>query len=233
MCDADVDIKKINEHGTYLPYFGYSVISMCKLTPKLLELYDIVSTSPIAKYIQPLNVTTYHMTIYNIWSEHEEFYPYQTKWGKQPKRELNSMNKIMQPELFKIAEKIKKYDDLNLIEVRAMRIKEGKTHLKITVEVASAEQSLKLKDFRSWCYQNFDKSDSKLRFHITLGYFRTKRTEDLSSEYKKLELWILSNIPTMQVLVPTPMLFTTMENFIPFLEVYKENGSVKKIKREL
>ena len=69
--------EKIDEKGNNIPYYSYSVISMCESTPKLEELYHVFKSSPMRKYYMPLNFTTYHMTVFNIWNQMEKFYTYQ------------------------------------------------------------------------------------------------------------------------------------------------------------
>lgn len=214
---------KIDQQGHYLPFYGYSIISMCELTPVLEELYHVLKTSPIAKYYEPLHYSTYHMTVYNIWHEKEKFYPYQHKLngGEQPNNRLNYMTELMKPVLFKMDDKIKEFPELASIHLNGFKIlrRPHPSSLIITVNVASVEQDSNLQNLRYWCKENFDKSDSDYIFHITLGYNFREIEEDLEPACKKLDEWIQSNIPTIVLTKPTPMVFTSMETFIPYLQV--------------
>lgn len=224
-------MTKIDQHGHYLPFYGYSIISMCELTPKLEELYHVLKASPIAKYYEPLHYSTYHMTVYNIWHEKEKFYPYQYKLnnGKQPNKELDNMTELMKPALFKMDEKINEFSKFDSIHLNGLKIlkRPNRSSLIITVDIASPEQHSNLQHLRYWCKENFDKSDSDHIFHITLGYNFKEINEDIEPEWKKLEDWIKSNIPSIVLSKPIPMLFTSMETFIPYLKVYQEHSKME------
>lgn len=219
---------KIDSKGNYLPFYGYSMISMCEQNPKLIELYYILKSSPIGKYFEPLNYSTYHMTIFNIWSEREKFYPYQMSGGK-PKRELCAMNAIMKPVLFRMLEKMKEYPDLNTITLKNVKVyirPRGST-LVLTVDVASDQQNEQIKNFRLWCERQCNKSDSNLRFHITLGYVFKEVNEDIEPACRQLDEWIKNNIPMIIIGKPTPMVFTSMETFIPYHQAFKKRDTME------
>jgi len=219
---------KIDSKGNYLPFYGYSVISMCEQNPKLIELYYILKASPLAKYFEPLNYSSYHMTIFNIWSERETFYPYQMSGGK-PKRELSVMNTIMKPVLFRMVEKMKEYPDLNTITLKnvKMYIRPRGSTLVLTVDVASDQQNEQIKNFRLWCEKQCNKSDSNLRFHITLGYVFKEVNEDIEPACRQLDEWIKNNIPRIIIGKPTPMVFTSMETFIPYHQAFKKRDTME------
>ncbi|CAC5370625.1 unnamed protein product [Mytilus coruscus] len=187
---------------------------MCDITPKLIELYKVFNSPPISKYFKPLNYTTYHMTIYNIWNQREKLYPYQIdQSGRAQKREFNTMNDVMKPVLLKMASKIKEFKDLNEMQVTVSKIKRTSTGIVISVQLASSVQIAQIKSLRSWCAANFYNDDAKLKFHISLGYLYKNVEEDLSQPIHKLEEWIKENIPVIVVRRPTPTIFLSMENF--------------------
>jgi len=219
---------KIDSKGNYLPFYGYSMISMCEQNPKLIELYYILKASPLAKYFEPLNYSSYHMTIFNIWSEREKYYPYQMSGGK-PKRELSVMNTIMKPVLFRMVEKMKEYPDINTITLKNIKVyirPRGST-LVLTVDVASDQQNEQIKNFRLWCEKQCNKSDSNLRFHITLGYVFKEVNEDIEPACRQLDEWIKNNIPRIIIGKPTPMVFTSMETFIPYHQAFKKRDTME------
>ena len=219
---------KIDSKGNYLPFYGYSMTSMCEQNPKLFELYYILKSSPIGKYFEPLNYSTYHMTIFHIWSEREKCYPYQMSGGK-PKRELCAMNAIMKPVLFRMLEKMKEYPDLNTITLKnvKMYIRPRGSTLVLTVDVASDQQNEQIKNFRLWCERQCNKSDSNLRFHITLGYVFKEVNEDIEPACRQLDEWIKNNIPMIIIGKPTPMVFTSMETFIPYHQAFKKRDTME------
>ena len=219
---------KIDSKGNYLPFYGYSMISMCEQNPKLIELYYILKASPLAKYFEPLNYSSYHMTIFNIWSEREKYYPYQMSGGK-PKRELSVMNTIMKPVLFRMVEKMKEYPDHNTITLKNIKVyirPRGST-LVLRVDVASDQQNEQIKNFRLWCEKQCNKSDSNLRFHITLGYVFKEVNEDIEPACRQLDEWIKNNIPRIIIGKPTPMVFTSMETFIPYHQAFKKRDTME------
>lgn len=219
---------KIDRKGNYLPFYGYSMISMCEQNPKLIELYYILKSSPIAKYFEPLNYSTYHMTIFNIWYEAEKFYPYQMLGGK-PKRELGAMNTIMKPVLFRMVEKMKEYPDLNTITLKNVKlyIRPRGSSLVLTVDVASEQQNEQIQNLRLWCEKQCNKSDANLRFHITLGYVFKEVNEDIEPACRQLDEWIKNNIPRIIIGKPTPMVFTSMETFIPYHQAFKKRHTME------
>ena len=165
--------------------------------------------------------------MYNIWEEREKMHPYQiNKWtGKEPARELETMNTIMKPVLFKIGDKIAEFPELDSIYVDNLKVyrKPNGSGIVINVDLSSSKQRQMVKDFRKWCADNFDKSDSKLRFHVSLGYFYKEVKEDLEPELTKLQDWITKNIPYIKVRKPTPVLFTSMEKIIPYYGAFQEH----------
>ncbi|CAG2238696.1 unnamed protein product [Mytilus edulis] len=208
-----VKIDKIDELGNYVPFLAYSIISMCDITPKLIELYKVFNSSPISKYYKPLNYTTYHMTVFNLWNQREKLYPYQVdQSGRAPKsRDSITLNHVMKPAFFKMANKIKEFKDLNEIHVSVSKIKRTSTGIVMDVQLMSSVQIGQIKSLRSWCVDNFYNSDAKLKFHISFGYLYKKVEEDLTQPIFKLEEWIKENIPDIVVRRPSPTIFLSGE----------------------
>ena len=94
----------------------------------------------------------------------------------------------------------------------------AKSSIRCDVVISDQNQLEQLKKVRSWCADNYDKSDSDLKFHITLGYKFKEIKEDLEPACNELQEWINCNIPKTVISKPTPMMFNSMENFIPYPE---------------
>ncbi len=66
---------KINAEGEYLPFYGYTSVSMLssKTSSVLQNIEQLISQTIIGKYYSPLPHTTYHMTlfIYIVWLLHQ------------------------------------------------------------------------------------------------------------------------------------------------------------------
>ncbi|CAC5370618.1 unnamed protein product [Mytilus coruscus] len=182
---------------------------MCDKTPKLIELYKVFNSSPISKYYKPLNYTTHHMTVYNIWNQRENLHPYQIDQNvRTPIRESTAMNGVMKPVLLKMANKIREFKDINEIEVTVSKIRKTSTAVSISVHIRIPMQKAKINSLRTWCAANFYNDDAKLKFHIGLGYLYRNVEEDLIQPIHKLEEWIQENIPVIVVRRPTPTLFS-------------------------
>ncbi|CAC5370614.1 unnamed protein product [Mytilus coruscus] len=210
-------IDKIDYYGNYIPFLAYSIISMCDITPKLIELYNVFNSSPISKYYKPLNYTTYHMTVYNIWNQREKLHPYQIdQSGRAPKRELTEMNGVMKPALLRMANTIRELKDINEIQVTVSKIRKGSSVVSLRVNIRNPMQKAQINRLRSWCAANFYNDDAELKFHISLGYLYREIEEDLNLPIHELEEWIKENIPVIVVRRPSPTIFLSMENFMPY-----------------
>ncbi|CAC5370616.1 unnamed protein product [Mytilus coruscus] len=181
-------IDKIDIFGNYIPFLAYSIISMCDITPQLIELYNVFNSSPISKYYKPLNYTTYHMTVYNIWNQREKLHPYQIdQSGRAPKRELTEMNGVMKPALLRMANTIRELKDINVIQVTVSKIRKGSSVVSLRVNIRSPMQRVHINSLRSWCAANFYNDDAELKFHISLGYLYKEIEGDLNYRYMNLK----------------------------------------------
>lgn len=217
-----MDHDKIDSNGRYLPIFGYSIISMCEITPKLAELYDVFKASRIAKYFQPLPLDSYHMTVYNIWYEAEPFYPYMVKLanGATPVKDADAMNKLMKPALDKMSEKINTYSSFEKMKLNNFKVVTNPNSITIYVDIKDPEQNSDIQSLRQWCGEQFDKTDADLRFHVTLGYLFKEITSDLIEDISQFQKWVDENLTDFLVEKPLPMCFRSMEKFVPYTLVY-------------
>ncbi|VDH93291.1 Hypothetical predicted protein [Mytilus galloprovincialis] len=154
-----------------------------------------------------------------MWSQRRPFYPYQMdQSGRAPKREYHAMNGVMKPALLKMANKIMETKDINDIQVTFSKIRKGSTVVSVRVDIRVPKQKAQINSLRKWCASNFYNSDADLKFHISLGYLYKDIEEDLSLPIHELEEWIKENIPVIVVMRPSPTIFLSMENFMPYNE---------------
>ena len=72
--------RKINNQGEYLPFHGYSAISMCDPDQPIHQAEVFIRSSKLSQYFSPLPSTSYHMTIYNIWCIRQKPIPPLQRW---------------------------------------------------------------------------------------------------------------------------------------------------------
>ncbi len=89
---------KINAEGEYLPFYGYTSVSMLssKTSSVLQNIEQLISQTIIGKYYSPLPHTTYHMTLFNIYCMASSPIPPVQRWTLE-----NKENKI--PEKIMVA----------------------------------------------------------------------------------------------------------------------------------
>jgi len=58
--------KKVNDDGSYRPFFGYTVVADLKDNLPSIE-ESILKSDVLKKYFSPLPTDSYHMTVFNIW----------------------------------------------------------------------------------------------------------------------------------------------------------------------
>ena len=76
--------KKVRVNGEYAPFYGWTVVAMvdsaCDL--KFIENY-LTHHQVLREYFSPLPSSSYHMTVYNIWSNGSMLLPHQDRFLQQ------------------------------------------------------------------------------------------------------------------------------------------------------
>lgn len=63
--------KKVNTDGTYRDFYGYTTVSMLKEDLSSIENF-IRDSDILSKYFSPLPSSSYHMTVFNVWSQYQK-----------------------------------------------------------------------------------------------------------------------------------------------------------------
>lgn len=184
---------KINEDGSYIPFFGWSVISEVKNDLKFLENY-LIYNNHIKNHFTPLPSSSYHVTLYNIWCISDNLLECQ-------KKELNNYSIEKQQILLKKTRNDNYFNhnrcmDNLLYKLHSCIIKE-KWHKKVELEfdkvyyngstIGISFKSTKhidyLDNIRSKMINLCKKDDNMRRYHITLAYQYKSFNEDYGEDY--------------------------------------------------
>lgn len=74
---------KITIGGVYLPFYGWSVVSMVKDNALCFLEAEIKGSSILSKYFSALPATSYHVTICNIWSNGRPLLAHQERFLRE------------------------------------------------------------------------------------------------------------------------------------------------------
>ena len=72
---------KINTNGEYRNFYGWTVISMVENDLKFIE--NFIKNSMLKNYFSALPSSSYHMTVYNVWSNGRKLLPHQKDFIKK------------------------------------------------------------------------------------------------------------------------------------------------------
>ncbi|CAH1776007.1 unnamed protein product [Owenia fusiformis] len=196
-----INKKKINSKGEYLPFYGYTIIAKCRENQGLEKLKDFIQTSSLRMYFSPLPVSSYHMTIYDVWSVSKRpvIAPVQ-KWMDEHGITKIDNSKLLPPdamrETLQRAQKLAQEMLPKSIKVRPkmdpygrpIRILES-----MLVEIMEEKDQKMVDKFRDTCSEIFGHKDERLigRLHITLVYQYRKvppqEIDAISNDLQKLE----------------------------------------------
>lgn len=85
---------KVNTDGTYRNFYGYTTISMLKDDLSSIEKF-IADSEILSKYYAPLPSSSYHMTVFNVWSQTRKELPMFRKFlDEREKAREKFINKI-------------------------------------------------------------------------------------------------------------------------------------------
>ncbi len=164
---------KINAEGEYLPFYGYTSVSMLssKTSSVLQNIEQLISQTIIGKYYSPLPHTTYHMTLFNIYCMASSPIPPVQRWTLE-----NKENKI--PEKLWLPEDVLKIKHIKALDC----LRKLPSHLKITnlefyykkglgVWVTLDEESVNaVTNLRKEFSKIYEHDDANLKLHITFAY---------------------------------------------------------------
>ena len=185
---------KINTDGTYRQFYGWTVISMVKNDMSILKNY--LCSNPILKeYFSPLCVSSYHITIYNIWSNGVKLLPAQKKnllGNDIPKLEELSLegyfnlNNCIDELLYKLYYKVSKVK-WSSIELTVEKV--YFTRGTIGISFILSNEMVKMNEIREILTNTCEKEDGMGMYHMTLGYVFKDMSEDLERIQKEVSIF--------------------------------------------
>ncbi|CAH1795302.1 unnamed protein product [Owenia fusiformis] len=219
-------LQKINEKGEYLPFYGYTCIAMCKNNDQLKDLERFIASSTLKKYFSPLPVSSYHMTLYNIWCHKDSLIPPIMQWmNRTGVNDLNSSYWLPKEALhteLESADNLAK-NKLSEISVKVIpKLEFRSPHLTLFVDILGRQDKDKVDQFRNECTKIFGHDDDALMqigYHITLAYqYEEVEEEDITQynkDIQKLESMI-KNLGVIRLKKGGVYVFPSMEKFIPY-----------------
>ena len=169
---------KIDTEGNYLPFYGWSVISMVLSDLKIFENI-IKQNSVLNKYFSALPSSSYHMTLYNIWANHSPLISHQLKnlinsydietiniFEKNSKFGFFNPNGCINDLLYKLQYYCKDTWDQNTFKIDAIEFT-GNTLQFSLIKSPSFDNVDKV---RNKMKVIADKDDGMQKYHITLAY---------------------------------------------------------------
>lgn len=191
--------RKINEQGEYLPFYGYTSVSMLETADQpetnivessLLEtspasasqkekttsfslksIEDFIRESSIGKYYSPLPHETYHMTLFNIYAMASKPIPSVERWVTNEDETIPET--VWLPEEVLNIQHIRASDALRKLP-RKLKIKDLKFYYKkggIGVWVTLDKEHEKyVTNLRKDFAEIYEHGDENLKLHITFAY---------------------------------------------------------------
>ena len=226
--------SKINCDGTYRKYCGWSVVSDSQTDLKFIYNY-ISKNNVLKKYISPLPSESYHVTLYNLWSNGVSLLPEQIKVCNKMLEEVdvdkigdlkNQLQKESKTTLFNPNGCLDKMF-VNLQEICNEKDEEwvltvDKVYYNRTsVGIMFKHNNLKKIDkIRNKMVKYLDSNRHNPVYHLTLAYHYTLQIpENFETEIKILNL-LLEN-QTITLKKPNVVQFTDMLKFTPVFGNFK------------
>ncbi|XP_059146571.1 uncharacterized protein LOC131934547 [Physella acuta] len=181
---------KISPDGHYLPFYGYTIVSMLTDRYELNQIYDsIKNTKFLSKFLTPLPISSYHVTIYDIFTQRKIPLKYTSDLASSMKLSQNSG--ALKTDLLAaqyICDKIQ-----GGITFKPKNIVFGDGPGRPFIVEGEISNLKELNSARDMFTSLFDKDDSARIYHMTLGYVHSVVTDhDKAVIMKELqELWQL------------------------------------------
>lgn len=228
--------QKINQNGEYLPFYGYTAISMIEVPSNLRtssvmteclnymscleKIENFIKTSFIKKYYSPLPHLTYHMTLFNIYCMASTPIPSVSRWVEKENETIPT--NVWLPEDVLQIQNIKARDVLRKLPV--LKIKDLELYYKkglgvwITLEKDHEDV---VSDTRKELAKIYEHEDNNLKLHLTFAYLFKKLTFDNEVEQKALKKDLQTLIHLIQPLKNCILshhniyLYNSMTNYFP------------------
>ena len=219
---------KISTTGEYLPFYGWSIISMVSNDLKIVENY-ISKHQIIRKYVSALPSSSYHMTLYNLWSNGQPLLPQQLRCLKRiaPEQMKTFVEDSKKYELFNphgcINELLyKMYFEMNQDKWEPKKITIKKVFFNgnaIRMSLQQPENTfVQINNNREKLAQMAEVEDGMGSYHITLAYkYKDLNQEDLTILNNEVEIInLLLENQTVTLERPMVCYFDNMTEFKPF-----------------
>lgn len=192
---------KVNHQGKYTPFHGWTVISELKEHLGFIEHY--IRNSTMGKYFTSLPADSYHMTLYNIWSE--ACPPLKNK--NKDKDNIYRLLEQMQAEIDK-----QSWKDFQLFHSQILYT--GKI---LAITFTASDNFTQANNIRNKMTMAAFTEDNMLYYHITLAYQYKNIPEEEATCLNK-ELSILNSMLSNKVYTlekPFVAKFDDMTKFTP------------------
>lgn len=220
---------KIGKNGSYRKFYGWTIISNIKYDLKFIENF-ISNNRVLSLYFSALPSSSYHMTIYNLWSNGSKLLEVQKKvidmeTNPVKKEKLmrnsrsvgyfnpnNCMNK-----LFYDIHSVCKFHGWNSVKLTVKEVLfTGNT---IRIVLREADNNPIINNLRNKLEELCQRQDKMSQYHITLAYKYKNLTEnDLHKIKKEIEvLNILIFGQTVELAPPNLYSFSDMKSFNPYI----------------
>ena len=188
--------KKINVNGEYTPCYGWTSVLDIKTDLKFAENYIKYNTI-ISKYFSVLPCKSYHMTLYNIWSNGRRLLPHQQRclkmYNEKDLKEyaskyndffnpMKSMNEL----LYKLYYTVDKMSDWKELKLKVQSLVYTGNNIQIQLEMKGKNIDT-LNSIRKKMINICEIDDNLCVFHITLGYqYKTINQDDIEILQREL-----------------------------------------------
>ncbi|CAL1544017.1 unnamed protein product [Lymnaea stagnalis] len=217
--DMKPEVKKpdkIGLDGHYLPFYGFTIVSM--LTDRL-QMEDVIkyikSTEALSKYLAPLPISSYHVTIFDIFTQRSVPEKYRPKSGLVPSKHWAKALENFRSDMTESQMMCDKIQGQNSFRPNNFKF-QPKLGRPLLVE-GTITNYQEVTRVRNNLTSLLKKDDGNRVFHFTLGYiYRDVDRQDLGIIDKELVgLWKLLNTE-YELDQPNVYYFETMEEFIPY-----------------
>lgn len=233
---------KINMNGKYLPFYGWSTVSMMNSDSTIGFAENFIKNDPIlSSYFAALPTDSYHVTVCNIWCNGRPLLKHQKKFllSKYPRSEAIKLeekaseigffnpNGCMNELLDKMAGVINQSEDGTELIIDKLYFSGSTLGISFS-EISNTTKLDKCRD-NSLSVAELGK-DYIVPYHLTLAYnYRNVNISDVSLILEKLNAMLQGRVITLEC--PTVSYFSNMTKFIPYslakhLNSEKKNNNV-------
>lgn len=235
--------KKINTNGEYRQLHGWTVICDIKNDMKFIENY-IKHNNVLSKYFSPLPQSSYHITLYNIWSNGRPLLYHQIKYIEHnfpfQKRKLEEFSKhqdffnpgkCINDLLYRLSYECQQ-NTWSEIKLKIKKVFYNGNTIRISVKKWPVLD--KMNDIRKRLTDICNTEDGMGSYHITLAY----KYKNINEDEKKIidnEVNMLNMLLTDQTFIlksPSVCYFSDMKEFKPFTESFKLPDCIVKVCEE-